>query len=300
MSMRSSFVVAAVVVASGFALAAGCAQIIGADFDKPFANGGGAGPTGATSTSTGTTSSSGSVSVGSTSASSSTGAGPFCGNGVCDPEDDCSCADCPAQCGDGCCQATEDWCHCPADCKPEMDVCGDACCGPTDPASCPTDCNPTCGDGVCKSEDGDNCTTCPNECPCPGLCMDGACLLANGETCDSGPQCGTGNCVDLICCALPCDAGCQTCAVDGTGCVDLPSNPVCPGNETCVGSFCQCKDGLKDGLETDIDCGSDCGLLLCGVGNACGVDGDCASGHCCDCAAAGLLCENDCATDCPM
>jgi hypothetical protein len=43
-----------------------------------------------------------------------------------------------------------------------------------------------------------------------------------------------------------------------------------------------CNDGVKDPGETDVDCGGSCLVdgLACVEGRSCGVDADCASGHC--------------------
>ncbi|MFQ5415088.1 MAG: hypothetical protein ACE5E6_11580, partial [Phycisphaerae bacterium] len=123
-----------------------------------------------------------------------------CGDGVCDPAEDCvscpqDCGDCPAVCGPGngdCCADNgtpgcdcESCCNtvCAADpfcceaswdgiCADEaVDLCGDLCAG----GSC--DGGPGCGDGVC--DPAEDCVSCPADCgPCPPAC-DGAVLEAD-------------------------------------------------------------------------------------------------------------------------
>jgi hypothetical protein len=59
-------------------------------------------------------------------------------------------------------------------------------------------------------------------------------------------------------------------------------------------------DGVKDGNETDVDCGGlDCDLLgkVCGLGQSCSIDQDCATEHCqagvCAKKPDGLPCSSD-------
>lgn len=116
---------------------------------------------------------------------------PICSNGIweageeCDGEDAAACpglcqADCtcPAECGDGACQPSEDCDTCPEDCGP-CGVCGDGNCGPgEDCENCEQDCGPcpVCGDEIC--EEGEDCETCPEDCPCEEgeVCVDGECV----------------------------------------------------------------------------------------------------------------------------
>ncbi|MCH7704993.1 MAG: thrombospondin type 3 repeat-containing protein, partial [Planctomycetes bacterium] len=101
---------------------------------------------------------------------------PGCGNGVfepslaeeCDPPNGVTCDDsCQligATCGDGACDAGEDFSNCPSDCA--APTCGDGVCDPgEDTTSCPADCTvggPACGDGVCDA--GEDATSCPADC----------------------------------------------------------------------------------------------------------------------------------------
>lgn len=105
------------------------------------------GPGGASSeaTSDGTQGTSASTS----SAGASTAAEPLCGDGLCDPSEDCTtcaadCGPCSGACGDGVCDGRESCEVCPEDCG----SCNAGTC-----TSCPTDCacerDEQCTDGVC-------------------------------------------------------------------------------------------------------------------------------------------------------
>eukprot|EP00727_Mastigamoeba_balamuthi_P003535 m51a1_g13179 hypothetical protein (1666) ;mRNA; f:101569-113857 len=101
-----------------------------------------------------------------------------CGDGLCAPPETCaSCpSDCHAQaspwclCGDGTCLL------CPADCGP---CCGNGVCDFPEELrlrSCAPDCLASCNDSVCSPGLGEDCVTCPRDCPGPcGRCGDGAC-----------------------------------------------------------------------------------------------------------------------------
>ncbi len=97
---------------------------------------------------------------------------------VCDVDEICSdtgCCNpgcpgtCPGECGDACCNLSENNSSCPADCPVS---CGDKKCdGDETNLSCPIDCPVTCGDGRCEgSESNSTCAT-----DCPVRCGDGRC-----------------------------------------------------------------------------------------------------------------------------
>lgn len=101
--------------------------------------------------------------------------GEVCGNGICEATEDYdSCpADCPEPgpvCGDGKCEAPENYNTCPQDCKPPT-VCGDGKCEEgEDYRSCPGDCEPptpVCGNGKCEEELGETYKECPLDCMAP-------------------------------------------------------------------------------------------------------------------------------------
>jgi len=126
-----------------------------------------------------------------------------CGDGTCQPEEDCTncpedCGECPDMCGDGVCQLFED-CHtCEEDCGPCF-WCGDGYCDPEeDCESCPEDCGTCsflCGDGICEQFLGENCANCPMDCEC------------GGETCSEILMC-ISECTTIICPNGCLNAGC--------------------------------------------------------------------------------------------
>jgi hypothetical protein len=72
-----------------------------------------------------------------------------------------------------------------------------------------------CGNGTCNISDGENCSTCPQDCggPCESTCGDFACDAIDGEDCSTCPgDCGV--CID--CGDDVCDASetCASCAED--------------------------------------------------------------------------------------
>ena len=187
-----------------------------------------------------------------------------CGNGVCDPGEDClTCsADCigvtsgkPANrycCGDGTCEGPEDQTNCAVDCGGGS-YCDDGTCDPSeDECNCPQDCGTppstetTCDDGI--DEDCDTYTDC-DDADCNG---DPACPTCGDATCDPGEdQCN-------------CPADCGT--------------P--PSTET------TCDDGIDEDCDNDtdcddVDCDGDPACPDCGAKNdPCTTDEDCCSNNC--------------------
>lgn len=221
------------VLATAVAEVQGCAEVIGADFDRPLAP-------------------------------------AVCGDGVCSgAETSESCAgDCPARCGDGVCDTGENMCVCESDCG--VSTCGDGCCGygdfQNDISECPQDCQAPCGDGVCNPDAGESCASCYIDCYCSATeeCRADAessireqCRKRDGQACASASDCGSSNCVYGLCCHVPCGL-CSTCSPDGGSCVPAQTDSFCPGNPTCVDGVCQCANGLKDADEVGVDCGGSC------------------------------------------
>lgn len=73
----------------------------------------------------------------------------------------------------------------------------------------------------------------------------GATLRENGEACHAGAECGTGNCVDAVCCDTTCSGTCESCAGSDTGLTDGQCAPVLaatdPAEEcsgACATGFC--------------------------------------------------------------
>ncbi len=195
-----------------------------------------------------------------------------CGNGECDPLEDC--AICPEDCDPCCpnqeCGDDEDCASCPQDCGNccPNDKCdfGETC--DTCPADC--DCDPVCGDGPCEGDE--DCDNCPEDCDvCPPVCGENGCEDDQGETCQNCPEdCGA---CPPVCGENGCEAGetCQNCPGD---CGVCP--PVCGENG--------CEDGKGETCE---NCPADCGACP----PICGQNG-CESGENCE------TCPGDCG-ECP-
>jgi hypothetical protein len=162
-----------------------------------------------------------------------------CGDGICDPAAFEGCYTCPEDCGD-CCgdgviNALEDCefdTQCAADeacaactCVPLADLrCGDGYCnadGGEDCVSCPEDCPicedaavVVCGDGECFAY-GESRTSCPED--CVPACGDGTCMYLIGETIGNCPADCADLCGDDVCMprygedCLSCPEDCPTC-----------------------------------------------------------------------------------------
>lgn len=122
----------------------------------------------------------------------------YCGNGLCDPTEDCrSCEeDCGRCCGNGLCDDHETCRSCEKDCKK---CCGNHLCEEKygeDCLTCEKDCKKCCGDHICNFlEHEENCETCEKDCGvCPPICGDTNC--DDTETCNNCPEdcgpCATG------------------------------------------------------------------------------------------------------------
>ncbi|MDB4980834.1 MAG: uncharacterized protein JWM82_1586 [Myxococcales bacterium] len=113
----------------------------------------------------------------------------------------------------------------------------------------------------------------------------GACGMdkkANGNTCTVATDCGSGFCVDGLCCNSTCTGVCQACNVAGSlgkcvnvapGTQDTNSTPACAGEQYCDAAA-TCQSGLKANGLTCSDM-SQCGSKNC-------VDGVCCDSACGD------------------
>jgi hypothetical protein len=103
--------------------------------------------------------------------------------------------------------------------------------------------------------------------------------LAVGATCIVNSDCGTGSCVDGVCCSSAACDTCQSCAVAGSlgTCSPLPAQTEDP-RSSCVGTM------ACDGK----------GRCAAFDGNTCAGAADCISGFCVD----GVCCESSCDQTC--
>jgi hypothetical protein len=174
------------------------------------------------------------------------GPGPECGNGVCEPGEDClrcvaDCGPCAATCGNATCEAEEHCVNCPTDCGVCPPVCGNGACeAGEDCASCAADCGvcgPVCGNGACEA--GEDCASCAADC---GVC---------------GPVCGNS----------ACEAGedCASCAADCGVCGPACGNSACEAGEDCANCAADC--GACAPTEVHVD-GGDCNSLQSGLDQA--------------------------------
>ena len=184
--------------------------------------------------------------------------------------------------------------------------------------ACDTVGNPGVCDTVKSTSDPDSCTG-ANACNATG-----ACLKANGQTCVAAAECALGNCVDGVCCDLPCAGACDACngadkgwagATNGT-CKIAPQgtqgSPVCQASPTsqlyvCNGTSALCPITCA----TDNDCPS---TLYCSPTGAClsrkvqgvtcnsAAGGDCKVANCRVCQSAfcadGYCCDRACNGTC--
>ncbi len=189
------------------------------------------------------------------------GMGGLCdGSGVCEKPDGATCtaaADCASgHCVEGvCCEAA-----CNQNCKA---------------------CNIPGALGVCAIvPKGYSDDSCPSPKSCDGTTGQAACvdLLPNGAGCASAAQCGTGLCVDGVCCTSTCTGTCKSCNVAGSAgtCANVPANQedtgTCSGTNVCNGS----------------------GTCKKKAGQTCSLASECLSNFCVD----GVCCNNACTTTC--
>ncbi|AUX39280.1 hypothetical protein SOCE26_006640 [Sorangium cellulosum] len=90
----------------------------------------------------------------------------------------------------------------------------------------------------------------------------GECKAANGQACEAEEECGTGNCIDGVCCDTVCNNACQACNVEGL-----------------AGTCSNVTAGEADTCEEANVC-SAAGECKVAPGEDCINDADCASGNC--------------------
>jgi hypothetical protein len=103
-------------------------------------------------------------------------------------------------------------------------------------------------------------------------------LSAVGVLCKSDAECGSGSCVDDVCCSSSACGSCQSCSIPGSfgTCAPLPRLSVDPKGA--------CGDGRCDGA----------GQCVLATGNYCRTSADCVTGFCVD----GVCCESACNKQC--
>jgi len=128
---------------------------------------------------------------------------------------------------------------------------------------------PSCPNGSC--DNGETCTTCPQDCGLCASCGDNTCN--NGETCSSCPQdCGLcPHCPDGVCddgeTCLSCAPDCGPCPSCGDGKCDTADAENCFTCPEDCGECMTCGNGLCDSGETCASCPTDCGVCsFCGNG----------------------------------
>ena len=123
-------------------------------------------------------------------------------------------------------------------------TCGDGVCSSPseDSGTCPQDCNPGCGNGVCETGQGESNFQCPSDCPCnaDGWCDPGE----NSTWCPSDCPSSRGCTTDAECQSLGmgdfCDGG--VCESDWDECLDAwwPCDPYDATSEPCCDqSYCE-------------------------------------------------------------
>ena len=117
-----------------------------------------------------------------------------------------------------------------------------------------------CADGVCCDSACDGrcraCTAAKKGTGVDGVCGDvppeldaARCALFRGSPCKSDAQCGTGHCVDGVCCDSACSGQCEACDVDGSFGVCVPVSGAPHGTRTACapGGEDPCAAKLCDG-----------------------------------------------------
>ncbi len=169
--------------------------------------------------------------------------------------------------------------------------------------------------GTCCNESKEECD------PAKGLSCaiagsEGQCKVKQGFACTLDAECGSGFCVDGVCCDSRCDGQCEACDVpDGDGnkgkCRAISgaphgARPACDsGGEICKGATCDGKDPLA--CKAYVGSETECRAASCASGKltpraTCDGKGGCAESPAVDCgghacAADGKACGTACADD---
>jgi hypothetical protein len=203
------------------------------------------------------------------------------------------------ECGDGQCEDGESQESCPEDCGGDQFGCGDGVCEAWEQWTCPEDCEepqgPECGNGEC--EEGETEDSCPADCGGGGGggggqagCGDGECEIWEQWTCPEdcedapgGPECGNGECEE--------GEGAETCPEDckaeGVEC----GNGKCEKGESEENCAADCADSTPSPEET-----TECLMDQCELG-ACLDYPVCTASFECMAACSDSACAEECITD---
>ena len=149
--------------------------------------------------------------------------------------------------------------------------CCDAACKGTCRSCALTASKGSCGNIPAGLPDLNASTTCSGIKSCDGQ---GHCAKAPGQSCGAATECGSGHCVDGVCCSSACNTPCRSCGlVNSLGkCTDVPAGKPDPSaTVACSGSqACDGKGGCKKANGQSCAAASECG------------SGNCVDGACCD------------------
>jgi len=161
------------------------------------------------------------------------------------------------------------------------------------------DCN---GSGACLTSCSGG--ACSGDCKDSGYCGGTSCAAkkSNGASCASSCECGSGNCVDGVCCNTACTGVCVACNLPGLlgTCSNRaagtdPENGCggyqCDGNGACATTCSGCPATACK--STNYCAGSAC-VAKKTQGTGCGAGCECASGFCND----GVCCNQECSGPC--
>lgn len=181
-------------------------------------------------------------------------------------------------------------------CKCEACVCNmdPFCCNNSWDSLCVDECvtqcggcgDPTCGNGECQPEKGEDCKQCPQDCPCAGeqVCLAGQCCTPDcqGKSCGSdgcGSDCGScpgehDQCLEGACVCVPTECGApgKECGTQADGCGGTLQCGSCQEGFACQDGVCQCVPDCQGKVCGDDLCGNTCG--------SCAGDTMCKDGLC--------------------
>lgn len=126
---------------------------------------------------------------------------------------------------------------------------------------------------------------------------------ANAVTCMMDTECGSGHCVDGVCCDAACTGQCEACDTAATGTCSPVQGPPHGSRSACVGTGNTC-GGMCDGStrtsctypSTTQVCGAACDSHCDGAGTCPSGSGSCPNGYACGSGTCKTSCQNT--TDC--